>query len=208
MCTIVLPAWICLCTIYMPGVCGGQKKVLDFLELELRTVVGAGNKTWVPCKFSLKCWAISPVHGFFWRWNLWHYVNSGLILCWMLWELGQGRRNGADLYHISLLRSMVQLCQPLNSFCFYVGIDKWIEHFCVLSKNSRGFFFFCLKAVQQKENGCESRKADSARLCGNVNKASPYSRGYLNPWAPVTDDVEEGLGGVALLQEVRHWGWA
>lgn len=153
MCTSVLPAWICLCTIYMPGVCGGQKKVLDFLELELRTVVGAGNKTWVPCKFSLKCWAISPVHGFFWRWNLWHYVNSGLILCWMLWELGQGRRNGADLYHISLLRSMVQLCQPLNSFCFYVGIDKWIEHFCVLSKNSRGFFFSAWKLSSRRKMG-------------------------------------------------------
>ena len=41
-----------------------------------------------------------------------------------------------------------------------------------------------------------------------VNKASPYSRGHLNPWAPVTAEVEEGLRGVALLQEVRHWGWA
>lgn len=66
------------------------------------------------------------------------------------------------------------------------------EHFCVLSKTSRGFFFFCLKAVLQEGNGCESHKADSARLCGDVNKASPFSRGYLNPWAPVTDDVKKG----------------
>jgi hypothetical protein len=43
-----------MCTVYMSGVHGGLKKVLDPLELELSTVVschvGAGNQTWVLCK--------------------------------------------------------------------------------------------------------------------------------------------------------------
>lgn len=38
---------MCLCTIYVPGILGGQKTVLDVLELELQMVVsyhvGAGD---------------------------------------------------------------------------------------------------------------------------------------------------------------------
>ena len=49
----------------MPVVCGGQKRALDPLELELKMAmsyhVGAGNQTWVLCKGSaLTCLALSP----------------------------------------------------------------------------------------------------------------------------------------------------
>ena len=48
----VLPVCVCLCTTCVPGDCGGQKKVLGFLELELKMAVnchvGAGNQTQGP----------------------------------------------------------------------------------------------------------------------------------------------------------------
>ena len=49
---------VCLCTVYMPGACRGQKRASDPLELELQIVVSsqgeAGNWPWVLCK-SNKC---------------------------------------------------------------------------------------------------------------------------------------------------------
>ena len=49
---------LCLCTAYIPGVHGGQKRVLDSLKLELQTVVscpvGARNRTQVLWKSCLE----------------------------------------------------------------------------------------------------------------------------------------------------------
>lgn len=61
--TFILWVWVfcqhvCMCTTYMPGTCRGQKRALDFLELELWMVeicqVGPGNWTWDLWKSS-KC---------------------------------------------------------------------------------------------------------------------------------------------------------
>jgi hypothetical protein len=48
MCLGILPARVVwLCTIHVPGACGGQKRALDLPELQLQMVVslrvGAGN---------------------------------------------------------------------------------------------------------------------------------------------------------------------
>lgn len=36
----------------------------------------------------------------------------------------------------------------------------------------------------------------------------PHSLGHLNIWFPVGGPIWISLGGVALLKEVYHWGWA
>ena len=45
---------VCICTTFLLGAHGGQKRVLDSLEIELWVVinhcVGAGNQTWVPAR--------------------------------------------------------------------------------------------------------------------------------------------------------------
>ena len=46
------------------------------------------------------------------------------------------------------------------------------------------------------------------RLSGSLNENDPCSLIYLNAWLPVGRTIWEGLGGVALLEEVCHWGWA
>ena len=62
---------ICMCTTHVPAAFRGQKRASDSLGLELQTVVShhvdAGNWTWVLCenKSALKCWANSPILGFF-----------------------------------------------------------------------------------------------------------------------------------------------
>ena len=35
----VLPACVYICTMYLPGDCGSQKRMLDLLELELQLIV-------------------------------------------------------------------------------------------------------------------------------------------------------------------------
>ena len=60
MCMGVLPACVYMCIIMcMLGVCGDQKKASDPLELELHRVgnchVGAGNQTYIICRYS-KTW--------------------------------------------------------------------------------------------------------------------------------------------------------
>lgn len=47
LCVWVFCLHVCLCTMCVPGAYRGQKKVLDSLELELQTDVGARNWTWV-----------------------------------------------------------------------------------------------------------------------------------------------------------------
>ena len=51
MCITGICVHICLCTSCVFGACGGQKRALDALELELQMVVshhmGAGNQTQV-----------------------------------------------------------------------------------------------------------------------------------------------------------------
>ena len=41
--------------------------------------------------------------------------------------------------------------------------------------------------------------------CSGLNKIDPYRLIYLNTYPPVGGIVWEGLGGVALLEEVSHW---
>jgi hypothetical protein len=44
---------------------------------------------------------------------------------------------------------------------------------------------------------------DNLECCGNFN--IPHRLLYLNA---IDGTVWEGLGGIALLEEVFHWGWA
>lgn len=50
MCISVLTA--CMCAIYVSGALGGQRRASDTVELEWQLDVGAGNWTWVLCKYS------------------------------------------------------------------------------------------------------------------------------------------------------------
>lgn len=66
---IVFCLHVCLCTMFMAGACGGQKRPvgdLNYLELELQTIVryhaGSGNCTRVFCKNNF--WALSPAPTF------------------------------------------------------------------------------------------------------------------------------------------------
>jgi hypothetical protein len=43
-------------------------------------------------------------------------------------------------------------------------------------------------------------------FCDALNEKCPLRRKYLHVWSSVGGTVWEGLGGVALLEEVRHWG--
>lgn len=104
--SIVFCLHVCLCTMFMAGACGGQKRpvrVLDHKELELQTIVsyhaGSGNWTWVFCKNN--CWALSPALiftcyklGFFVHYVLWWlfytnvHINPTLILQFYIkWEI-------------------------------------------------------------------------------------------------------------------------
>lgn len=47
-----------------------------------------------------------------------------------------------------------------------------------------------------------------ASLGGSLNENDPHGLMYLIAWLPVGGAVWEGLGEVALLAEVCHWGWA
>lgn len=71
----ILCAWVshlhvCMCTTYMPGACGGQKRVLDPLKIELQmfvsSCVSSGKQTSGFCKNN-KCFnsGNSPDPGFF-----------------------------------------------------------------------------------------------------------------------------------------------
>lgn len=42
--------------------------------------------------------------------------------------------------------------------------------------------------------------------CGALNENAPHRLMCLNTWYPVSRTVWEGLGGVALLKEMCHWG--
>ena len=44
--------------------------------------------------------------------------------------------------------------------------------------------------------------------CGGLNETGPHGVKCLNSWIPVGGTVWEGLGGVALFEEVCHWEWA
>jgi hypothetical protein len=47
----------------------------------------------------------------------------------------------------------------------------------------------------------------SQQTChSGLKKNAPYRLMYLNTWSPVSATVWEGLGGVALLEEVCHYG--
>jgi hypothetical protein len=39
-----------------------------------------------------------------------------------------------------------------------------------------------------------------------LNENGPYMLSYLNSWSSVGWTIWEGLGGMALLEEVCHWG--
>ena len=41
---------------------------------------------------------------------------------------------------------------------------------------------------------------------GGLNENGPNELRYLNTWYPVGGTVWEGLEGVFLLEEMRHWG--
>ena len=45
-------------------------------------------------------------------------------------------------------------------------------------------------------------------LFGGLNDNGPYRLICLNAWFPVGGTILEGLGGVVLLEEVCHRGWA
>ena len=45
-------------------------------------------------------------------------------------------------------------------------------------------------------------------VSGALNENGPCGLIYLNTQSPVSGTVWEGLGAVALLEEVSHWGWA
>ena len=50
-----------------------------------------------------------------------------------------------------------------------------------------------------------SREKKSGQdTCGGLNENGPCRFIYLNAWFPVDGTVWEGLGGVALLEEVCH----
>jgi hypothetical protein len=48
----------------------------------------------------------------------------------------------------------------------------------------------------------------SVWLCGALKETGLHRLIYLNACSAVGRTVWEGLGGVALLEEVCHWGWA
>jgi hypothetical protein len=41
-----------------------------------------------------------------------------------------------------------------------------------------------------------------------LNEDGPHRLICSNVWFPVGGTLWEGLGVVALIEEVRHWGWA
>jgi hypothetical protein len=45
-------------------------------------------------------------------------------------------------------------------------------------------------------------------MCGGLSEDASLKFICLNAWASVSGTVWEGLGGVALLEEVCHWRWA
>jgi hypothetical protein len=55
----------------------------------------------------------------------------------------------------------------------------------------------------KEEDREKGRKRDRRLWCNGSHRLI-----YLNTCPPVGGTVWEGLGGVALLEEVCHWGWA
>lgn len=45
-------------------------------------------------------------------------------------------------------------------------------------------------------------------LCGGLNVVSPLCLRHLNVSFPVLGSAWVWLGGVTLLEELSHWGWA
>lgn len=45
-------------------------------------------------------------------------------------------------------------------------------------------------------------------FCGGLDETGPYKFIYLNTWSSAGRSVWEGLGSVAVLEEVCQWGWA
>ena len=67
------------------------------------------------------------------------------------------------------------------------------------------------KKDSQRDRLCGSEitqggKQDRKQLAGSWNENGPIAN--LNAWPPVGGTVWEGLGGVALLEKMCHWGWA
>ena len=42
-------------------------------------------------------------------------------------------------------------------------------------------------------------------MYGGVNENDPHNLMYLSAWVPISGTVWEGLGGVALWEELCHW---
>lgn len=60
--------------------------------------------------------------------------------------------------------------------------------------------------VGKLRNAWKGSSQESDTLCGGPNEDGPHSSISLNFWFPVSETVWEGPGGVALLEEVNHWG--
>lgn len=44
--------------------------------------------------------------------------------------------------------------------------------------------------------------------CGGLDESGPRKHLCFNIWSAVDGTAWEGLGDVALLEELCHWGWA
>lgn len=45
-------------------------------------------------------------------------------------------------------------------------------------------------------------------MCAGLNENDPCRLICLDAWSPVSETIWEGLGVVALLEYIYHWGWA